>query len=119
MERPIVKQYDFELIWIFFWELVQEELEGSAVAKRHFHFKMLSCYGRKCPEQIAGFKNLLKDTNGLDTFQGKSLSISSKNLFDNFAEPYPSSKTYTFALQVAASVNALAISNLVESFSKI
>ena len=47
------------------------------------------------------------------------LAKSSKNLFDNFAEPYPSSKTYTFTLQLAASVNALAIFNPDESFSEI
>ena len=54
---------------------------------------MISRYGRKCPKQIAGFKNLLKYANGFNTFEGQSFSISGKE-----AEPtlIPAIKIYAF-----------------------
>jgi hypothetical protein len=76
MERAVVKQYNLELLRAFFGELIEKYLKGGTVAKRHLHFKMLPGYGRECPEQVAGFKNLLKGTQRLDTFQSKPLAIS-------------------------------------------
>lgn len=113
MKCPVVEQYDFKLLGVFFWELIQKYLKCSAIAKRNFHFKMLSRYGWKRSRQIARLKNLLKGTDGLDTFQSKPLSIPGKQ-----AEP-----TFVLAIKVYAFVVALALGDdfltgLIEVFLK-
>jgi hypothetical protein len=70
VKSPIVQKDNFKFFWFILGELLEINLECSAVTERQFQFKMVSAEGRISPKEVGKLKSLLKMANGLYSASG-------------------------------------------------